>query len=251
MNTLTLTTAPRPWLAGLDPRLRVGSALTFAAVTASLDDPAVLAAALGWALAMAVAAGLPAGLLLRRLVALEGFMVVVLATLPFTVPGDPLLTLGPLTASWAGLERAVAIILRANAIVVMLLALAGTLDPAILGHALARLGVPRKLVHLFLLTARYVVVLHDEYRRLRLAMRARAFTPGSNLHTWRTYGWLVGMLMVRSLERSRRILDAMRCRGFRGRLHLLADAPWRGTDTAASLLGLALLFGLLALERLA
>ncbi len=252
VSTLTLAaTTPRPWLAGLDPRLRVGSALAFAGVTASLDEPAVLAGALAWALAVAAAAGLPAGLLLRRLVALEGFMVVVLVTLPFTVPGETVLTLGPLTASWAGLERAVAIALRANAIVVMLLALAGTLDPAILGHTLARLGVPHKLVHLFLLTARYMVVLHDEYRRMGLAMRARAFTPGGNLHTWRTYGWLVGMLMVRSLERSRRILDAMRCRGFQGRLHLLAQAPWRGTDTAASLAVSVLLAGFLTLEGLA
>ncbi|MDZ7752816.1 MAG: cobalt ECF transporter T component CbiQ [Gammaproteobacteria bacterium] len=249
MSVLALVVAtPRPWLADLDPRLRVVAALAFAGVVASLQDLWVLAGALTIALAVAAAAGLPARLLGRRLVALEGFMVVVLASLPFTVTGETLFAVGPLVATWEGLHRAVAIALRANAIVIMLLALAGTLDPAILGHALARLGVPHKLVHLFLLTVRYMGVMYDEYRRMRLAMRARAFTPGSNRHTWRTYGWLVGMLMVRSLERSRRILDAMRCRGFQGRLYLLPQERWRPRDSLGAMMMALLLGMLIALE---
>ena len=248
---LPATGTAHPWLDGRDPRLRVGAAVTFAAVAVSLQGLEALAAALAVALAAALAAGLGPALLLRRLLALEGFMAVLLVSLPFTVPGEPIVAVGPLTASGAGVERAVAIVLRANAVVVMMLALAGTLGPVTLGHALARLGMPAKLVHLLLLTVRYLDVLYQEYARLRLAMRARAFVPAGNRHTWRTFGWLVGMLLVRSLDRAGRVLAAMRCRGFQGRLYLLAGSRWSAGDTGWALAAGAVLAGLLGLEHLA
>jgi cobalt/nickel transport system permease protein len=62
-------------------------------------------------------------------------------------------------------------------------------------------------------------------------MRARAFVAGSNRHTWRSLGWLLGMLLVRSLERSRRILAAMKCRGFSGRFYLVNPNVWHRRDT--------------------
>jgi len=59
------------------------------------------------------------------------------------------------------------------------------------------------------------------------------------------------MLLVRSLDRSRRILAAMRCRGFHGRLYLLDSPAWQPPDTALAV-GLALaLTGLAILDRLA
>ncbi|MGB5833300.1 MAG: energy-coupling factor transporter transmembrane component T, partial [Thiohalocapsa sp.] len=163
----------------------------------------------------------------------ELFMLVFLFTLPFTVAGDPLFHLGSLAASTQGLELALAILLRANAVLLVTLALLGTLEPARLAQALARLGVPENFVHLLLLTLRQIQLTGDEYARLRQAMRARAFVPRSNRHTWNSVGWLMGMLLVRSLGRSRRVLDAMRCRGFDGRLRLLDDFRWHGIDTAA------------------
>jgi cobalt/nickel transport system permease protein len=245
---LTTETSVRHWLAERDPRLRILAALAFAAVTVSLHSLPVLLLVLGTALGMALAAGLPARRALRRLLALEGFMLVLLTLLPFSVPGTPWLTLGPLHASQEGLLLAAQILLRVHAIVIMLLTLVGTLEPATLGHALGRLRVPDKLVHLFLFTVRYVDVLDAEFLRLRQAMRARAFVPGSNAHSWRSLGWLIGMLLVRSLERSQRILAAMKCRGFDGRLYLLEDYRWRRADSLHALGFGLLLAAILLLE---
>jgi cobalt/nickel transport system permease protein len=110
--------------------------------------------------------------------------------------------------------------------------------------------VPEKLVHLLLLTVRQIHLLHEELARLRQAMRARAFVPRSNLHTWRSLGWLMGMLLVRSLARSRRILGAMRCRGFHGRLYLLDCTRWGRADTALALALAPVLALLPILDRL-
>jgi cobalt/nickel transport system permease protein len=214
---------PAGAIAGLDPRSRVLAALGFALVTTTLDQPPALLAALALALALALAARLPAAATLRRLAALDGFMVLTLAMLPFTVPGAPWLTLAGLPASFEGTARALTILVRANAAVLALLALVGTLEPVTLGRALARLGLPDRLVWLYLFTIRYLDVLHREYLRLATAMRARGFRPGTDRHTWRSLGLLFGMLLVRSLERSERIIAAMRCRGFDGRLRPLAE----------------------------
>jgi len=229
--------AAADWLRACDPRLRVAAAALVALTVVSLATPRGSSVALVLCVLLAISAGAASRTLLRRLVALEGFMLVLLAFLPFTVPGPELFALGPLHASTSGLARAILIVLKANAAALALLALVGSMEPVVLGHALARLRVPDKLVHLFLFTVRYVGVIHDEYLRLRQAMRARAFVARADRHTWRSLGWLAGMLLVRSFERAERIVAAMKCRGFDGRFHLFDSTRWRTRDT---LLGAAL-----------
>lgn len=214
----------------IDPRARVVAAIGFAVTVVAMDSVASVALALVMAFAVAVAARLSARVLARRLLALEGFMAVLLATLPFSVPGDAVVALGPLEATREGLLLALLIALKANAVVVMVLAQVGTLEPVRLGHALNRLGVPQNFVVLLLITVRYIAVFQDEYRRLRQAMTARAFRLRSTWHSWRSIGWLMGMLLVRSHDRAARILQAMKCRGFAGRFPVMDDLRLRGPD---------------------
>jgi cobalt/nickel transport system permease protein len=238
------------WITTRDPRLRIVAALLFALVTVRLQQPPALLAALLCAAALSAGTGANAVDLLRRLLALEGFMLVLLITLPFTVPGSPVIEFGALAASHEGVALAVKLLIKANAVVLVLLALVGSLEPVVFGHALARLGTPEKLVHLLLMTVRQIHLLHQEFIRLRQAMRARAFVPRSDRHTWNSYGWLMGMLLVRSLARSQRLLAAMRCRGFHGRLYLLDSTRWRPADTRLASGFILLLGGLMALDWL-
>jgi cobalt/nickel transport system permease protein len=205
----------------LDPRVRVLMSTVFAVIVVLGQDIDMLVAALAMALVLAVSAQLSFMITVRRMLAMELFIVAMLLTLPFTLPGDPLFQWGPLTASAEGMLKALVIVLKANAVILMVLTLMGTLEVTTLGHALHHLHIPAKLVHLLLFTVRYISVLQREYQRLRLAMTARAFVPRSNWHTWRSYGYLIGMLLVRSLERSERIQAAMLCRGFHGHYYLL------------------------------
>lgn len=247
---LFLTARPgADWIIARDPRLRIVAAVLFALCVVGLQRPATLSLALALALLLAVAGGIGWRSLLVRLLPLELFMLVLLLTLPFTVVGEPLLRAGPLTVSAQGLALALTILMRANAVLLVMLALLGTLEPARLGHALARLGVPERLAHLLLLTVRQIQLVGDEYARLRQAMRARAFVPRSNRHTWHSFGWLMGMLLVRSLARSRRVLDAMRCRGFDGRLRLLDTLRWRRADSVALTATVVLVAVLWSLDR--
>lgn len=232
-----------------DPRLRVVMAVLFACLVVTLDRFPSLLAALALAAGFAWTARLPWGPSLRRMAAMDGFMVLVLVTLPFSMPGTPLFTLWGLEASREGLLEATRIALKANAIVLALLGLLGSLSAGVLGEALGRLGLPDRLVQLLLLTVRYIDVLYCEYHRLRLSMRARAFKAGNNLHTYRSIGYLMGMLLVRSLERSERILAAMKCRGYDGRLYSLTDFTWQRGDSVLAGVTIVLLGGLLVLEH--
>ncbi|MFP4077365.1 MAG: cobalt ECF transporter T component CbiQ [Halochromatium sp.] len=231
-----------------DPRARLVLAGLLALTVVSLQT-------LSAGLVALLAAGAIAGLggvsprRLRVLLPLELLMLVLLLTLPFSVPGTPLLSVGPLVASREGGALALLILFKANAVVLILFGLVGSLGAGPTVHALARLGLPAKLCQMLLLTLRQIDLVGDEYARMRLAMRARAFVPRSDRHSWRALGWLIGMLLVRSLARARRVADAMRCRGFDGRLRLLRRFRWRRRETLL-LLGVSpLLVGLLLLDR--
>jgi cobalt/nickel transport system permease protein len=205
----------------VDPRLRIAAAALFALIVVAGRDFVMLSTGLGIAALVAVLAQLSWFTTLKRMLAMDFFIVAMLIMLPLTLPGEALFQFGPLTASREGVLRAVEIALKANSVILALLALVGTIEVVTLGHALHHLRMPEKLVHLFLFTVRYIEVLNREYRRLRRAMQARAFVARSNWHTWRSIGYLLGMLLVRSLERSERIMAAMKCRGFRGQYYVL------------------------------
>jgi cobalt/nickel transport system permease protein len=231
----------------LDPRGRVLAAVAFAIIVAMSHRLSTLALALGVALAASFVSGLSPGTLLRRLAPLNLLLLLIVAILPLSTRGTPLTTVGPLVVSEEGLRLAAAIALKANAIVLALSALVATLDVNCLGHVLHHLYVPEKLVHLLLLTVRYLGVMHREHQRLSASMKIRGFRPGMNRHTYRSYGYLVGMLLVRSLDRSERIVAAMKCRGFRGHFYLLdhfafsrRDVPFAAAVVAVlAILGLA------------
>jgi cobalt/nickel transport system permease protein len=243
-------TQPQPWSVGaFDPRLRIVAAVAFAIVVVTLASMTALALALALSIALGLWARLPLGTTLRRLAAIDGLMLVVVLLLPFTVPGTSILTIGAVSASAEGLSHAVAILLKANAVALALLALVSGLTAVGLGHALSRLRVPDALVQLLFFTVRYIDVILGEYARLRTAMRARGFRLANRLHVYQSIGYLIGMLLVRSLERSERILAAMRCRGFDGRFHALEDLDSGPPDRVAAGLAVLILVGLLVIDH--
>jgi cobalt/nickel transport system permease protein len=133
-------------------------------------------------------------------------------------------------------------------VVLTLVVLLGTMDAVTLGHTLHHLHVPEKLTHLMLFTVRYLDVLNREYLRLRAAMKARGFRPRFNRHTYRSFGYLVGMLLVRSLDRAERIAAAMKCRGFQGHFFLLDHFAFSRRDVPFCLAALALFVLLLLIS---
>ena len=200
----------------LDPRTKFLGACGFAVVAAVAQDFGTLVPAVIVALILVLWARLDGRTLVRRLLLVNAFVALLWLILPFTYPGEAAFAIGPLTASRQGLRFSLLLTLRTNSIVLATIALVGTTPVSNLVHALQHLHLPAKLVHIAFFSYRYIDVIQREYLRLRDAMRIRGFRPHTTLHTYTSYAYLVGMLLVRSYERSERVYQAMLCRGFRG-----------------------------------
>lgn len=231
------------WVHDLDPRVKIIVTLVFSLVVALNQHLAGTAFSLIFPVGLLLFARLNMRKVLARLAIVNGFVAFIWLFLPFTVPGETIYRLGPLGIQREGVESALLITLKSNSIILMVITLLGTSQIFVLVHALSHLGVPDKLVHLFFFCFRYVHVIHDEYHRLITAMKIRGFKPKTDMHTYRAYAYLVGMLLVRSFDRSKRILQAMRCRGFKGKYYILHHYQMKRYDYA--LAGTSMAFSVL------
>jgi cobalt/nickel transport system permease protein len=232
----------------LDPRVKIVVVFLFSVVVAVSDRFVVLMWALALSLCIVLVDRLPIKELIRRLIPVNMFIVFLWFFLPFTFEGKPLFSVGPLVGTDEGVLYAARISIKSNAIMVVLIVLVASTSILTLGHAMHELRVPKKIVHLFFFTYRYIHVIHREYLRLVNAMKARGFRPGTNMHTYKTYAYLVGMLLVRSSDRAERVRNAMLCRGFRGNLYSLSTFSLKREDVISLILMLALILALGVLE---
>lgn len=216
----------------LDPRSRIVVAVLLSLVMAVSGRMSVLCIGLAGGGVLVALARLKLSQLFWHLAAVNGFMLLLWVILPVSTHGAMVARWGPFTVTREGLLHALTITLKSNAIVLTCIALLATMDLVTLGHALHHLGLPDKLVHVFLFTVRYFDILHREYHRLARAMKVRCFRPRTNRHTYRSYGSLVGMLLVNSFDRSERVMAAMKCRGFKGQFYILRHFRFAGRDLA-------------------
>lgn len=87
--------------------------------------------------------------------------------------------------------------------------------------AFSKLGVPRILIELLAFTYRYIFVLFDELGRMQHARRARSFGGQSAWFEWKISAQLIGMLLIRAMNRAERIYGAMCARHWTGRIRPL------------------------------
>ncbi|XPV74835.1 MAG: cobalt ECF transporter T component CbiQ [Desulfovibrio sp.] len=232
----------------ITPRIRLIVATLFSCAVATFaNDSAALAALIAGAL-LALLAKLPIKPLVKRLIVINVFVVFLWVFLPFTTEGTPLRTFGPLVASVEGVHLAKLLTLKANAIMLTFITLGATMTVSQFGRAMQRLGIPDKLCHLLLFTFRYIFVIEQEFKKMTRALKARGFAPRTNMHTWRTYSYLVGMLLVKSYDRAEQVYKAMVCRGFDGTFYTLEKEKLSGLDYSFLLSGCITTAGLVILE---
>jgi cobalt/nickel transport system permease protein len=214
----------------LDPKIRILVSF-FLSTAAALCDNLIIA--LGYwviALGLVILARLPLKILVKRLSPLLWFLVMIWIFLPLTFKGISVVEYGGFSISFQGILLSAKITVKSIAILLMFTALVATMPIASLGSALHQLKVPDKLVFLLLMTYRYIAVIQGEYTRLLRAARFRGFKPGTNLHSYKTYAFLAGMLFVRASFRAKRVFQAMQCRGFEQTFHTLDIYPANGLN---------------------
>lgn len=171
--------------------------------------------------------------LLPRLAVETPFAVFALV-LPFVAVG-PRVDLGPLTVSQTGLTAAVALLLKGTTGVLAAIAFAVTTRPRDLVRALQHLRVPDPLVLIASFMVRYVDVVGDQLRRMKVARASRGFTARS-VRAWPTLAAGTGALFIRSYERGERVHLAMVSRGWNGSMPVTDPLTAAPTAWALALL---------------
>jgi cobalt/nickel transport system permease protein len=216
----------------LDPRVKIMAVAVFSIVIAICSRWSALMPGLFFSLLAVVFARLSFKRVLIRLALVNGLIFFLWLFIPFSLEGNPVFKIGPFIATEEGVVYAALLTLRSNIILLGLICLVSTTSIFTLGRAMRQLRIPGKMVQLFFFTYRYLHVIHQEYLRMRNALKIRNFRPKTGMHTYRTYAYLVGMLLVRSYDRSERIQNAMLCRGFRGRFYDIREYYLRPFDYA-------------------
>jgi len=231
----------------LDPRVKIIVALLFSVIVAVSDKYTSLIGALFFAIVAVILARLRTREVISRLLVVNSFIFLLWLMLPFTFPGKNIYTLGSLNISQEGIKYALLITIKSNSIILVGIALLSTSSIFNLVHALRHLYLPDKLTQLFFFTYRYTQTIHSEYIRLNNALRIRGFKAQTNFHTYRTYAYLVGMMLVRSYDRSKRVYDAMLCRGFKGKLWTLNHFVFKKSDFITGIVMISCIMGVMLL----
>lgn len=232
----------------LDPRVKILEVFFFSIVVALSNSLPVLFSAFVVSCCTVLAARIPAKEIFRRLIPVNMMIIFLWFFLPFTVEGNPLFYMGSLAATHEGLTYALRISIKSNAMMLMLISLIASTPIFSLGHAMLELSVPKKLVHLFFFTYRYIHVMNKEYTRLINAIKIRGFRPGTNLYTYRTFAYIVGMLLIKSYDRIQRVRNAMLCRSFKGDFYSLGNFSFKRIDAVSIFLMIAVIILLGVME---
>jgi cobalt/nickel transport system permease protein len=207
----------------MDPRVRFGFACFFSVGIAVMDNFSALFPALAAAFLLTGIAKLRLTAVLKRLTVVVGFLILIWLMLPLTYEGEAIARIWKLNVYREGLLLSARISLKSLTILMIFMTLVTTMTVNTLGHVLYFFRLPAKLVFLLLITYRYIFVIGGEYYRLRTAMRVRCFKSRTNMHSFRSIAYLVGMLFVRCSLRAERVSQAMKLRGFDGRFYSLED----------------------------
>jgi cobalt/nickel transport system permease protein len=223
------------WVRELDPRLRLAAFLMTVIVTALLRTPTGAALALGATFLLIALARVPLVDYLRVVGRITPFLLLFVIWLPWMTPGQQ--PAGTLAVSREGLSMATVLLLKAVTLVSLGWLFLAAVPLTVTFQAAGDIGIPTFLITIAALTCRHVILIGDEFRRRRLALRVRGFQSMARMRGYRAIGYLMGTLLLHADERAERVGQAMRCRAFQGKFRSL-NAYQTGTADAAWFLGI-------------
>ncbi|MFE9685051.1 cobalt ECF transporter T component CbiQ [Streptomyces sp. NPDC002701] len=207
---------------GLPPHTKLVAVLAFVLVVVSTPREAMWAFGLYALLlgAVAYAARVPAGFVLRRLL-IEVPFVAFAVLMPFVAQGERTDVLG-VSLSVNGLWGAWNVLAKGTLGVAASVLLASTTELRELLLGLQRLKLPPLLVQIASFMIRYGDVIADEMRRMRIARESRGF-EARGVRSWGVLARSAGALFIRSYERGERVHLAMVSRGYTGSMPVIDE----------------------------
>ena len=173
-----------------------------------------------------IAGEIPAGVILKKLLVVSPFIIFVGIFNPI-LDKEVIYQVFGIQISGGWISYSSLIIRFILTVSAALLLIATTSFPGIC-LALEKLKVPKIFIVQLLFLYRYTFVLADEAIKIIKARSIRSF--GKKGNDIKTFINITGALLIRSIERSERIHQAICSRGFDGRIRMLKDFRLRATD---------------------
>jgi cobalt/nickel transport system permease protein len=223
----------------LDPRAKVLVTMIFIITVVSFGkyDLSALFPYFIFPAVMISVGNLPASYIIRKVLLLTPFVLLIGIFNPL-FDREVLVRIGPLGISGGWVSCASIVIRTMLTLGAALILVAVTGFPAICG-ALERMGMPDAFAVQLLFLYRYIFVLTEEGARMSRARELRTF--GKKGLGVRTFGSLVGHLLLRTWQRAERIHMAMLARGFNGEFHARSESRF-GAREVVFLFGWSALF---------
>ncbi|MGQ9535578.1 MAG: cobalt ECF transporter T component CbiQ [bacterium] len=204
----------------LDPRIKILYAFFFSLVIALVYSIPAALVGLTISILLIIFTKIELKKIIKRLLLINEFILILWLILPLTYPGEQIFKVLGISVTKQGIIFASLLTIKCNAIMLIFIAFLSTSNIFELVHALRHLAVPDKLTVLFFLIYRYSYIVFEQYEKIMRAIKSRGFTPNTSIHTYRTIGYILGGLLVKSHDRAENIYRAMVCRGFDGRFWL-------------------------------
>lgn len=223
-----------------EPRSKTIAAVVVIAGVIGLNSPLLVGVSFMLVLVTALAMGLSWRYVLARLLLLVPFLLFM---------SVPLVLGGGWPPAPAYYNFAILLVLKVltSALVLTIMLTTQPLQEYLDG--LANMKVPALIITVLFLTYRYVFLLGEELKNLQNALRSRLFQPGCHKKALRVYGELAGGLLIKAVDRSENVYQAMASRCFSGRLPVSKSRPVTKRDILKSLLAVAAIMLLIVIER--
>jgi cobalt/nickel transport system permease protein len=203
----------------LDPRPRLAAGLVCIALAIRVSDGKILAALIAAALAVLATNGRT---LWRRLIPVNAFAVMLFASLPLGEWLTSALRRAEPHISGA-LCKAALYGARVNIAALLYMIFIIPLGISALSGALVKMGAPEKLAALLILTYRFIFMLWERIYTAALSLRLRKPKTMPKLTEFRAYAAMFAAALISAELRSRKVITAMKARGFDGVFPVTAD----------------------------
>lgn len=212
----------------LDPRAKLITTLIFIVIVMSFGryDLSGVIPFIVYPMLIILIGNLPLVYLIKRLIIVLPFILFIGILNPI-IDQTIVIKIGPFAIS-SGWISFCSIVIRAMLTVLAAFTLIATTGFYQIGIALERIGVPNLFATQLLFVYRYLFVLIEEASRMVRARSLRTFSKkGTGIKVWSS---LIGHLILRTFDRSRRIHLAMLSRGFIGEIKVARNFHLQAND---------------------
>ncbi len=159
--------------------------------------------------------GIKLSLLLSRFRAPVLFLLFVSVFLILFSEGETLFRIGPFALKSRGVTLALNTSVRVLCIITVGIVMVNTTPLAGLSGKLQKMRIPKILVDIGILTGRYIMVIGEDFRKMRASRKLRGYVPGKSIsQRFRVIVPTAATLLLRGFQQSEMVFNAMHMRGY-------------------------------------